>query len=68
MIIQTKLSVNPELGRLLKEAQPATEKELHEQRISFAYGNAMNLKGITKESVRRAAERIRLVESHKESE
>lgn len=59
--IQTGLPLSPELRRLLDEARVPTEKELHEQRISFAYGNAMNLNGITKESVRRAAQHIRLV-------
>ena len=37
-----------------------TEDELHEQRISFAYGNAMKSDEITKDSVRRASQNIRL--------
>jgi len=37
-----------------------TEKELHQQRISFAFGNAMNAEGVTKESVRTASNSIRL--------
>jgi hypothetical protein len=37
-----------------------TEEELHEQRISFAYGNAMQSDEITKDSVRRASQNIRL--------
>ena len=60
MIIQTNLTVKPELARLLEEAKAPTEEVLREQRISFAYGNAMNLNGITKESVRFASEHIRL--------
>jgi hypothetical protein len=35
-----------------------TEEELHEQRISFAYGNALESDLITKDSVRRAAGKI----------
>lgn len=37
-----------------------TEDELHEQRISFAFGNAMNNDKITKESVRTTSQRVRL--------
>lgn len=37
-----------------------TEEELHEQRISFAFGNAMSSEHITKESVRTTSQRIRL--------
>lgn len=37
-----------------------SEAELHEQRVSFAFGNAMNDENITKDSVRRASESIRL--------
>lgn len=55
---------DPELVRLLVESRKkaVTEDELHEQRISFAFGNApSNSKLITKESVRRASEHIRLL-------
>jgi len=54
---------DPELLRLLEESRrrPVTEEELHEQRISFAYGNAPDSKLITKDSVRRASEQIKLV-------
>jgi hypothetical protein len=47
-----------ELLRLLDETRhvQVTEEELREQRISFAFGNAMGLKTTTKESVRRASE------------
>lgn len=37
-----------------------TDAILHEQRVSFAFGNAMNDDTITKESVKRASESIRL--------
>lgn len=52
----------PELDRLLEEARktPVTDQQLHEQRVSFVYGNAPTDSGITKESARRAAERMRL--------
>jgi len=55
---------DPELIRLLEYARrrPVTEEELHEQRISFAYGNAPASGLITKESVRQASERIKLLE------
>ena len=54
---------DPELMRLLEEARnkPITEEELHEQRISFAFGNAPESNLITKESVRRASRNIRLL-------
>jgi hypothetical protein len=54
---------DPELMRLLEEARnkPITEEELHEQRISFAFGNAPESNLITKESVRRASKNIRLL-------
>jgi hypothetical protein len=54
---------DPELVRLLEESRrrPVTEEELHEQRISFAYGNAPNSTLITKDSVRRASEQIKLL-------
>jgi len=38
-----------------------TEEELREQRISFAFGNAMEEERITKESVREASQNIRLI-------
>jgi hypothetical protein len=55
---------DPELIRLLENARrrPVTEEELHEQRISFAYGNAPASGLITKESVRQASKRIKLFE------
>lgn len=51
-----------ELLALLEAARnrEITEEELHEQRISFAYGNAMQMDQITKDSVRRTSQHIRL--------
>lgn len=59
---QSSLTVDPELAELLRNAQesPTSEDELREQRISFAYGNAPQSERITKDSVRRASENIRL--------
>ena len=54
---------DPELLKLLEATRerPVTEDELHEQRISFAYGNApADAQSITKESVRLASKSIRL--------
>jgi hypothetical protein len=52
----------PELDRLLEQARLAgvSEEQLLEQRVSFAYGNAPEDSRITKESVRRAAARVRM--------
>jgi cytoplasmic iron level regulating protein YaaA (DUF328/UPF0246 family) len=55
---------DPELVHLLSESRKkaVTEEELHEQRISFAFGNAPSgSKLITKESVRLASKHIRLL-------
>lgn len=57
------LTPDPELQRALEESRqvPVTEDELHEQRISFAFGNApVSITGITKDSVRMASRKIRL--------
>lgn len=54
--------VRPDLLELISKAKcrRVTEDELHEQRISFAFGNALNLGQITKESVRTTSQRVRL--------
>lgn len=55
---------DPELIRALEASRdkPVTEEELHEQRISFAFGNAPeSSKLITKESVRRASKKISIL-------
>ncbi len=61
---QSTLAVKPELKRLLEEAhgKSVSEADLHEQRISFAFGNAPPSDLITKDSVRFASEHIRLKE------
>lgn len=58
-----KIKPDAELKRLLETSKrtPVTEEELREQRISFAFGNApANAKGITKDSVRKASQSIKL--------
>ena len=52
----------PELDRLLEEARRVeiTDEEFREQAISFAYGNAPEGSGITKESVRQASKSGRI--------
>jgi hypothetical protein len=61
---QSRLTVDPELKRLLDEARTRelSEDELREQRISFAFGNAMDSELITKESVRHASNHLRLTD------
>lgn len=41
-------------------SRKVSEEELHEQRISFAFGQALNNEKVTKESVRTTAQRVRL--------
>lgn len=55
-------ALDPELKALLDKARvtPASEEQLHEQRISFAFGNSPDSQFITKESVRKASASIRL--------
>ncbi len=59
-----EIKPDPELAKLLEASRhiEITEEELHEQRISFAFGNApsADAENITKESVRQASEHIRL--------
>ncbi len=54
---------DPDLMRLLDETREkvVTEDELREQRISFAYGNALHSELITKDSVRKVSQHIRLL-------
>ena len=58
-----EIKADPELLKALDASHqtPVTEQELREQRISFAFGNAPAGANITKESVRRASEHIRLL-------
>ena len=54
---------DPELLKALEASKqkPVTEKDLQEQRISFAFGNApSDAKNITKDSVRHTSQHIRL--------
>lgn len=59
----TVAAADKELLRLLEQSRgtSATEEELCEQRISFAFGNALGSKTITKDSVRRASKHIKLL-------
>lgn len=54
------LPIAPELAELLQKARPASEDELREQRVSFAFGNAPQSDLITKDSVRLSSKKIRL--------
>ena len=54
------VEANPALEALMSDKREATEAELAEQRVSFAYGNAMNSEGITKDSVRRSTDGVKL--------
>jgi hypothetical protein len=59
-----EIKADPELQKALDASRktPVTEAELREQRISFAFGNAPeSAKNITKDSVRKASEHIRLL-------
>ena len=53
---------DPELVELMSRRRliATTEEELREQRISYAYGNAMGAEGITKDSVRASSHSVRL--------
>jgi hypothetical protein len=52
-----------ELLSLLEKSRNVTVSEdvLREQRISFAFGNALASENITKESVRHSSEHVRLL-------
>lgn len=56
-------ALDPELKTLLEAARkkPVTDAQLHEQRISFAFGNSPDSKFITKETVRKASQSILLM-------
>jgi len=62
------VQANDDLLRLLSESRDriVTDEELREQRISFAFGNALNSSRITKDSVRRASQSVRLFSSANE--
>jgi hypothetical protein len=52
----------PELDQLVEQSKEAgvSEDVLHEQRISFVYGNAPKGSRITKESAKQAAQSIKV--------
>ena len=56
------VKADPELIALMEASRKinVTEEMLQEQRISFAFGNAMNADRITKDSVRATSKSIRL--------
>lgn len=53
---------DPELLRLIAKARESsvTEEDLQEQRVSFAFGNALNRDCVTKDSVRYSSLNTRL--------
>jgi hypothetical protein len=57
-------AVDEALTRLLDASRErqVTDEELREQRISFAFGNALGSEAITKESVRQSAKYIHLLD------
>ena len=59
---RSKLPTNAKLNALLAAAREkrVSEEQLHEQRISFAFGNAPESELITKDSVRLSSKNIRL--------
>jgi hypothetical protein len=60
-----EIKADPNLKRVLEASRETkvTEAELHEQRISFAFGNApASAKNITKDSVTQTSKRIQLLE------
>ncbi|MBC6442327.1 MAG: hypothetical protein GDA53_04220 [Rhodobacteraceae bacterium] len=57
-----RAGVRDDLQRLIRASRThrVTEEDLREQRISFAFGNAMNIGNVTKETVRTTSQRVRL--------
>lgn len=55
---------DPELIAIIENSRKikVTEDELREQRISFAYGNALESDEVTKDSVRKASKKIQLLD------
>lgn len=60
---QNVTAPDPELMHLLETTRDkqVSEEDLREQRISFAFGNALESDQITKESVRLASKNIKLL-------
>ena len=63
-------NANETLLRLLSESRNrvVTDGELREQRVSFAFGNALNTDRKTKDSVRQASQSVRLFAMPSEQE
>lgn len=61
----TRAPERPELKKLLERAKTTvlTDEDLQEQQASFIYGNAPKGSRITKESARKAVNRIRVTET-----
>ena len=57
------LEADEELVRLLdaSHGQAVPDDILREQRVSFAFGNALNSERVTKETVRHASNHVRLI-------
>lgn len=57
-----KLEADPELDSLIEKSKDKkiSEDELHEQRVSFAYGNSPDSEYITKDTVRKSSRSILL--------
>jgi len=57
-------TVKPGLAKLLNKVKDTsvTEDELRLQRVSFAFGNAMGIDSITKDSVRAASKKMRITD------
>lgn len=57
------LTVDPELELLIVKSRVhrVSEAELHEQRVSFAFGNALENEAITKDSILAASQNMRLI-------
>lgn len=58
----SQLDTDDELSTLLLDAQKnqVSEDQLREQRVSFAFGNSPDSKFITKDSVLKASQTIRI--------
>lgn len=44
----------------LRRNTPTSEADLKEQRISYAFGNAMHIESVTKDSVRETSHNVKL--------
>ena len=57
------IPADAELLKLLEETRDVlvSDDQLREQRVSFAFGNALNSESITKDSVRHASKQVRLL-------